>query len=495
MMSTTRRRKRANGTARAAIQIPKRAPASLFFASLAGFFSIVIAVWCHFGWTSRFEIAIALLVLTIWSIALTFLAKRNSKRPRVAEVAKLRLKSIAIGLANGAGAAIVLFLLLVVLRQTDEYQRFIDRDRARFEQTIAKLSATDSYEEAANKVARRMRGELSDEWRSDLQKQHLELLTRTATLTESPQRAAELWETIERLGRKYKISVTPPQGIPSSSAREIPAGITGQVLEVLSNEVGQKTFKISVEQEGDFVSSLQVRDFSIRNGGTDIAFSMSESKRMENPWDTLVLMDCSKSTKDLRSSMEAAINGLVTASSPNSMFRVMTFSSATQFVTDWTNDKAAIQRGLSRATWGGRSSLRSSVAAAIRELRKRKGVRMLVIMSDGHNNQGGREVGTLDLVALCRQAQIKVLTVGLEHSDLQEKSLRYLASKTGGRYFKLSQSSELGRSFSNAQKKHGTPAYSLTPTKPVSGIVNIRVGTGRNSLLLMADSAQAGNSY
>lgn len=495
MKTTTRRRQRTNGTARPSVQIPKQAPASLFAAGLASFFSIVVGVWCHFGWSSRLEVAVVLLVLTLWATALTVWSKRNSKRPRVADVAKLRFRGILIGVANGAGAALVLFLLLVVLRQTNEYQRYIDRDRAQFEQSIAQLSETGSYGEAANRISRRMRGELSDIWRSDLQQQHLEILTLAATCAESPQDAGELWAAIERLGSRYKISVTPPNGIRNSVARELPAGTTGQVLDVRKNEVGEKTFQITVEQDGEFVSSLQAGDFSIRKGRADIAFSMSESKQMEDSWDTLVLMDCSESTGKLRSSMETAISGLVTSSSPKSMFRVMTFSSGTQFVTDWTNDQAAIQRGLSRASWGGKSSLRSSVAAAIRELRQRHGVRVLVIMSDGHNNQGGREVSTTDLVALCRQAKIKVLTVGLEHPALQEKVLRYLASSTGGRYFKLSQSTEMARSFANAQKKHGTPVYSLTPTQPVSGIVNIRVGTGRHSLLLMADSTQSGNSY
>jgi len=463
---------------------------------MAGFLVTAVAAWCLFGWTSRLEVAIVLLIICLWIFGISVLSKGRATRPRLADVGRLRMKSLFVGIANGLIASLLLFMLFVVFRHSAGYQRFVDGDRVHLEETTAKLCESGEYERAANEVSRRLQGELSDDWKSELQQRHVELLTFVATNASSPEHKRKLWDTVRRLGNQYGITVSVPNDIKANSGRALTQGTTGEIIEVVSDVAGQSTIHVAVEQDGKFVPSLRTEDFSIRCDGKEtVSFSVTEGRRKDSRrWDTVVLMDCSESTSKLRNAMESAILELVAASSPQSMFRIATFSSTTQFATDWTNDRETIRSGLTQTKWGGKSSLRPSTAAAIRELRQRDGVLTLILMSDGHNNVGGKELSNDDLVALCRQAEIKIVAVGLEHAELQEETLRYLANQTSGQYYKVSQASFLVRGFANAQTKLGEPVYLLSPSEPVSGIVNVQVGSGRHALQLMASADPVNNS-
>ena len=495
-MSIKLHKHRINGASRPPQQSEKRQPRSIFLAQVGGFLCITVGTGLLFGWTSPFEVTTILLVLSLWIFALSILNKRKTGRPRLADVSRLRFQSLLVGCGNGLIAGLLLYFLLVVVRATSTYQRIIDSDRPSFERSIYELRDAEEYVQAARSISLRLRGELSDDWKRELQRQHLALLTSAANSSGSSARARELWSTVERLGKEYGISVAVPDGNRTVYGRELPEGTKAEIIDVVSDNSGQSTLHVSVEKDDEFVPSLRKVDFQIRSDGADnVDFSLSEGEWVDqHPCDTVVLMDCSESTSNSRDAMEAAIGNWVDASTTSSMFRILPFSSTTQIATDWTNDKAAIQRGLAGVTWGGKSSLRPSVALAVRHLRQRQGRRTLLLLSDGHNNLGGNEVSTKDLVALCQQAEIKVFTVGVEHAHLKDRVLRYLARHTGGHYCRLSQASSLARNLTRAQSEHGRPVYLLKTSQPTSGVFRVQVGSGPHALQLMANADNLASS-
>jgi len=124
------------------------------------------------------------------------------------------------------------------------------------------------------------------------------------------------------------------------------------------------------------------------------------------------------------------------------------FGSAAYVQTPLTFDHATVQHFLDEATVGlaGRqTAIGDAVGLGVKRLRERPGEsRVMILLTDGENSAG--VVDPLEAAGIAAKVGIRIHTIGVGvggESELDEQSLRTIASQTGGRYFRARNASEL----------------------------------------------------
>jgi Ca-activated chloride channel family protein len=106
---------------------------------------------------------------------------------------------------------------------------------------------------------------------------------------------------------------------------------------------------------------------------------------------------------------------------------------------------------------GPKTAIGDAIGLGVKRLRNKTGDRVMILLSDGENTAG--EVDPLKAAELAADEGLKIYTIGIgaesvssrffgmnirrSGKGLDEKTLKQIASKTGGRYFRAKNTSEL----------------------------------------------------
>jgi Ca-activated chloride channel family protein len=222
---------------------------------------------------------------------------------------------------------------------------------------------------------------------------------------------------------------------------------------------------------GRLVPNLAKEDFTIldNNQPQDITLFDNTAR----PITAVVMLDTSGSMTMNLDLMKAAAEQFVIRLLPDDKAKVGAFNNKIEFGdTDFTNDRDDLIRALRELDFGNLTRLWDAVDASIEELKPIEGRRVALVFTDGDDTGSASSLGKV--VDKARADEVMVYAIGLESVYMSSPGrmtrtrpaggLRRIADETGGGYFELKKTEELGPAFTRvAQELHSQYLIGFTP--------------------------------
>jgi len=149
------------------------------------------------------------------------------------------------------------------------------------------------------------------------------------------------------------------------------------------------------------------------------------------------------------------------------------FSDKIQFSGTFTNDRDDLIGALRDLQFGNPTRLYDAIEASIAELERVPGRRIVVVFTDGDDTASRHNQGST--LQRAREKETMIYAIGFESEFMiapgrvqrtrPDRGLRKLADETGGGYFELKKSDELGPTFTRvAQELHALYTIGFTPS-------------------------------
>jgi VWFA-related protein len=183
---------------------------------------------------------------------------------------------------------------------------------------------------------------------------------------------------------------------------------------------------------------------------------------------------------DFSASMTANLDRLKSATEqflirmlPEDKAQVGAFSDKIQFSGEFTSDRDDLIGALGDLQFGNPTRLYDAIDLSIAELESVPGRKVVVAFTDGDDTASKRGMG--DVLERARDKETMIYAIGLESEFMvapgrvqrtrPDRGLRKLADETGGGYFELKKTDDLGPTFTRvAQELHALYTIGFTPT-------------------------------
>lgn len=219
------------------------------------------------------------------------------------------------------------------------------------------------------------------------------------------------------------------------------------------------------DAQGRFVPDLEQADFTILDNGKPQEIVIFENS--VQPFTVVVLLDFSASmTGQLKLLKEAAEEFLIRLL-PVDKGMVGAFSSKIQFSGGFTNNRDRLIGSLQDMQYGNETRLYDALDEGIKLLEPVDGRRVVLVLTDGEDF--GSRVGQGTVRERAQRNDIMIYAIGFKSSmggqvSNPDRDLRKLADATGGGYFELKRSDELGPTFTRvAQELHSLYTIGFSP--------------------------------
>lgn len=223
------------------------------------------------------------------------------------------------------------------------------------------------------------------------------------------------------------------------------------------------------DEEGRLVPGLTRQDFEVYDNDEKQELTLFRSD--VTPFTATIMLDTSLSMALLTERLKAAAEQFVIRMLPDDVARVGYFNDKIEFTNEFTNDRDALIQSLERVDFGNPTRLWDAVDLCLDALEPLGERRVVVVFSDGGDTDSRRSRG--DVLERTRDTGIIVYAIGLE-SELAvdgrrfrtspDGGLRDLAEESGGGFFHLEKSDELGSAFTRVvQELHTQYVLGFTP--------------------------------
>lgn len=244
-----------------------------------------------------------------------------------------------------------------------------------------------------------------------------------------------------------------------------------------------------------FISDMTETDFEVYEDGASqkILYFNNYAKGGEIPITMALLVDTSGSVKDkLQLEVDTAIGFLRSVLRPKKdLALIMQFESGVELVQDLTDDMNLLEKGLLSLRAGGGTSLYDAIYLAVTEkLRHEAGRKVVVVLSDGADNQS--KVKKEEAIQVSQRADALIYGIGVRGSGYPSDFgvLKSFAKDTGGRFFQANiKLAELQKAFQDINqdlKNQYALAYSSTNSKTDGAFRRIQIRPKRKNLVIKA---------
>jgi VWFA-related protein len=210
------------------------------------------------------------------------------------------------------------------------------------------------------------------------------------------------------------------------------------------------------DKKGRFITDLTKDDFDVLESKKPQSI-IEFSAESDLPLRLAILIDTSNSIRErFRFQQEAATAFIdVTVRPRQDRALVVSFDTATELVTDLTDNLSVLEKAIQGLRPGGGTSMYDAIFFACRDKLMQdqplyKFRRAMVILSDGEDNQSRN---TRDqALEMAQKADVTVYTISTNITHIEtegDKVLRYFAAETGGQAFFPFKASDLNQSFEN----------------------------------------------
>jgi Ca-activated chloride channel homolog len=189
------------------------------------------------------------------------------------------------------------------------------------------------------------------------------------------------------------------------------------------------------------------------------------------PISVVVLLDTSLSmTGNLRLVRDAA-EQFVIRLFPQDQAKVGAFHDRLELSANFTSDRDALVSDIKNLHFGNSTRLYDAIELALDELKATGERRVILVLTDG--DDFGSSIGSGEILERARNEEVMVYAIGVESDYFDgvqrrrtrpDSGLKRIASETGGGYFVLQKTGELGATFTRvAQELHSQYVLGFTP--------------------------------
>jgi Ca-activated chloride channel family protein len=218
------------------------------------------------------------------------------------------------------------------------------------------------------------------------------------------------------------------------------------------------------------VPDLQQGDFEVFDNNQPVNIVLFQNE--PEPFSVVVMLDTSGSMTGSIDLLRDAAEQFLIRLLPEDKGMVGAFNDKIQFpVRDFTSDRDELIAALKDVDYGNPTRLFDAIQASLDELVRLKGRRVVLVFTDGEDTAS--KIGMGDALDRARTDEAMIYSIGLEsvyfNGERQVRSrpdrgLRKLSDETGGGYFELKKTDELGPTFTRvAQELHSQYVIGFAP--------------------------------
>jgi Ca-activated chloride channel family protein len=217
------------------------------------------------------------------------------------------------------------------------------------------------------------------------------------------------------------------------------------------------------------VPDLEQSDFTVLDNGkpVDLSFFQNET----TPFTVVVMLDTSASMTTHLDLLNAAAEQFLIRMLPQDKGQVGAFNDKIQFSGTFTSDRDDLVGALKDLQFGNPTRLYDAIAESIDALRTVDGRKVVLVFTDGDDTSSRMGLG--GVLDRAREEEVMVYAIGLQAEYFNgarmvrsqpDRGLKKLAEETGGGYFELKKTDELGPTFSRvAQELHSQYTLGFSP--------------------------------
>jgi Ca-activated chloride channel family protein len=229
-------------------------------------------------------------------------------------------------------------------------------------------------------------------------------------------------------------------------------------------------FTTVTDAQGRLVPDLDREQFTILDNGKPQNVTVFENETQ--PFTAVVMLDFSASMTANLERLKQATEQFLIRMLPSDKAQVGAFSDKIQFSGTFTSDRDDLIGALRDLQFGNPTRLFDAAYESIDLLGGIDGRKVLVVFTDGDDNSSRRGLGgTLDYA---RDKEVMIYAIGLESEFMvapgrvqhtrPDRGLRKLSEETGGGYFELKKTDELGPTFTRVvQELHSLYTIGFNP--------------------------------
>ena len=226
------------------------------------------------------------------------------------------------------------------------------------------------------------------------------------------------------------------------------------------------------DRNGRLVPSLLQADFEILDEDEVQEIVLFENE--VRPITVVVMLDTSASMTPSLDLLMAGAEQFIIRMLPDDRGKVGAFNDKIQILpeTDFIGDRDALIRALDRLQFGNPTRLYDAIGASIDALQGIVGRKVVLVFTDGEDTQ--HAIGWRDVLEKARAAEVMIYTIGLESDYFNgvrqvrsrpDGRLKTFAEETGGGYFELKDTDDLGPTFTRvAQELHSQYVVGFAPS-------------------------------
>ena len=224
------------------------------------------------------------------------------------------------------------------------------------------------------------------------------------------------------------------------------------------------------DAQGRLVPNLEQDQFSILDNGKPQQITFFENETQ--PFTVVVMLDFSGSMTANLEFLRRATEQFLLRMLPQDKGMVGAFSDRIEFSGDFTSDRDDLISALKELQYGNPTRLWDAVDQSIDMLKPVEGRKIVLAFTDGDDTYSKIGFGTV--LDHAREQEVMVYAIGLQSEYFNgqrkvrsqpDRSLRKLAEETGGGYFELKTTDELGPTFTRvAQELHSLYTIGFTPS-------------------------------
>jgi len=238
------------------------------------------------------------------------------------------------------------------------------------------------------------------------------------------------------------------------------------------------------DQNKRLVGDLQREDFEIYDEKVkqDIILFDNEIQ----PVTVAVMIDSSGSMTLNLEFVKQAAEQFIIRLLPEDKGRVGYFNDKIAFLSEFTNDRDAIISSIRDMQFGNPTRLYDAVAFSLDELKDIDGRKVILAFTDGADTAS--RVGQGEILRRAREEEVMIYGIGLESEMMgtrtrPDRALRRMADETGGGYFELRNTDDLGPTFTRvAQELHSQYLLGFEPQKADGKVHRLEVRVSRPGL-------------
>jgi Ca-activated chloride channel homolog len=231
---------------------------------------------------------------------------------------------------------------------------------------------------------------------------------------------------------------------------------------------GQPTFRAGTDlvpvyvtvtdQQKRLVPDLLKEDFEVLDNGKPATIELFDTE--VKPITAVVMLDTSASMTAHLDLLRAAAEQFLIRLLPEDQARVGAFNDKIQFASDFTSDRDELIASLRDLGFGNPTRLYDAVDASLDALQGIQGRRVILVFTDGEDTFS--RTGSGRVLDRARNEEVMIYSIGLESVFFNgqrqvrtrpDRILRRLAEETGGGYFELKKTDELGPTFTRVAQE------------------------------------------